>query len=369
MDIKKSKRSRNKKSLVAKPAKRIKNKAEEYIRGENKMIEAAPKRITNETMSKHREEILTGAKKFKYPLKHSKYRIAIISIVLLVLTLVTFAAFSYSLLYKQQNIDDFAFRISKIVPFPVASVNGSWVRFEEYLFEVRQNAHYLINQENVDFNTPDGEIALKDLEKAALTRVEDNEIVRQLARQNHVSVSKDEIDAKIESVREAGGIGEGDQTLEDTLRDFYGWGINDLRRSIKAQLLKEKIVYSLDTETKTKARDVEKLLESKEITFEDAVKKYSEDQLTKDKEGVIGDVSESDHDLPPLIVTTIFNLKDGEISEVISTRFGLHIVKRLASEKNGKVKAAHILFKWQDPQTFIDKYRQDVEIKSFIDIN
>jgi len=272
------------------------------------------------------------------------------------------------LLYKQQNIGDFAYRISRILPVPVARVGNSWIRFEEYLFEVRQNAHYLINQENVDFDTPEGYKALVGLKTAALIRVEDNEIVNQLASQNNVTVSQDEVDAQLDAIREAGGIGDNDQTLEDTLRDFYGWDVNDLKRAIKNQLLKQKIVTVVDTETIDKSKEVVDLITSGQKTFEAAVKEYSQDDLTKDKNGVIGVISKDDKDLPSALVSAAYSLKDGEVSSVISTPFGLHIVKRIETKEDGKIKVAHILLKWQDPEVFIDKYRENSEVKSFIEI-
>lgn len=368
MDIKKSKKSKTRRLLKAKPAKAIKKRAQSYISGEDKLIETSPKRVTNDSMSKHRDEVLSKAKKFKYPLKHSKHRIAIVSSGLIIAAILLFSAFSYSLLYKQQNIGDFSYRVSRILPVPVSRVGNSWIRFEEYLFEVRQNAHYLINQENVDFDTPEGQEALKGLKIAALARVEDNEIVKQLAAQSDISVSDEEVDAKLESIREAGGIGSEDQTLEDTLRDFYGWDVNDLKRVIKNQLLKQKIVMVLDTETIDSSNKAVELITSGQKTFEDVVKEYSQDDLTKDKNGVIGIISKEDTDLPEALVTTAYELADGDVSGTVVTPFGIHIIKRLETKEDGKIKVAHILIKWREPKVFIDQYRQEVEVKSFIEI-
>ncbi len=370
MDIKKPRKAKAKKSTFHKKSKKAKKvfkaKAKSYISGEGKLAVANPKRITNDSMTKHREEALADAKKFKYPLKHSKYKIAIISSVLIVVALLLFSAFSYSLLYKQQNIGDFAYRISTIVPVPVARVGGSWVSFEKYLFEVRQNAHYLINQENVNFETPEGSNALKNLKEASLNRIKENEIVRQLAVQNGVKVSDEEIDQQLEVIREAGGIGDDSQTLEDTLRDFYGWELNDLRRVVKDQLLKQKIVRVLDTDTRSEIEVVYAAITSGEKTFEAAVVEYSEDGLTKEKKGILGTITRDEKDLPASLINAAFELADGETSEIVETKFGLHIVKRIDSKSENEVKVAHILIEWEDPQVFIDRYKEELEIKNFI---
>ena len=370
MDIKKPKNLKARRGAfhrrTKKATKAVKARAKDYMAGEGKLAEVNPKRVTNNSMNKHRKEVLEGAKKFKYPLKHSKYRIAIISSVIIFIAFLAFGFFSYSLLYKQQSIGDFAFRVSKVVPAPVARVGSSWISFEKYLFEVRQNVHYLTNQENVDFEKPEGKELMKSLKENSLVRVQENEVIRQLANQNGIKVTEEEIDASIQSIRDSGGINDDSRTLEDTLRDFYGWDLDDLRRVIKGQLLKEKLPYILDTVSKEAASSVYEQILSGEKTFEVAAKEFSEDELTKDKDGVIGTVNAEDTDLPKELLDTSFALKDGEVSGVIETSFGLHIVKRVSTISEGEIKISHILFKWENPQTFIDAYKEQVEIKSFI---
>jgi hypothetical protein len=47
-------------------------------------------RITNETVAEHREEVLSSARKYIYPLRHSKHRVVRISILLLIIVVVGF---------------------------------------------------------------------------------------------------------------------------------------------------------------------------------------------------------------------------------------------------------------------------------------
>lgn len=48
-------------------------------------------RITNETVTEHREEVLSSARKYIYPLQHSRHRIVKLSVGLLVLVIVAFS--------------------------------------------------------------------------------------------------------------------------------------------------------------------------------------------------------------------------------------------------------------------------------------
>jgi len=139
-----------------------------------------------------------------------------------------------------------------------------------------------------------------------------------------------------------------------------------LERVVEGQLLKQKIVFSLDTEARDQINAAYTSIQDGEKTFDAAVIAFSEDELTKDKKGLIGTVSRDDESLPKELVDTAFGLAEGEVSGVIQTPFGLHIVKRVKDVDENQIKVAHILVKWEDPQKFIDQRREQIEVSSFI---
>ena len=55
-------------------------------------LETLP-RITNETVTEHREEVLSTARKYIYPLQHSKHRVVLISTSILSAAVVVFFVF------------------------------------------------------------------------------------------------------------------------------------------------------------------------------------------------------------------------------------------------------------------------------------
>src|SRR3990167_6945850 len=57
-------------------------------------------RITSESIAEHREEVLSGARKYIYPLQHSKHRVVVITSVIATITLVVFAVYCSLGLYK-----------------------------------------------------------------------------------------------------------------------------------------------------------------------------------------------------------------------------------------------------------------------------
>src|ERR1700754_3053254 len=86
-------------------------------------VDAGIPRITNETVAEHREEVLSSARKYIYPLQHSPHRVVIISSALLVLVVVAFFTYCLLALYKIQSSSTFLYRITQVIPFPIAKAD------------------------------------------------------------------------------------------------------------------------------------------------------------------------------------------------------------------------------------------------------
>lgn len=346
------------------------NQAKGFIKGETPAEADASSavRVTNESIAQHREEVLKGARRFIYPLKASKHKIAVVSAVIIGLVLIGLLASSWYLLYRRQSHGDFTYRISQILPWPVAKVGGSYVRYEEYLFELRHNVHYLATQENVDFDTEEGRLQLSGLKQQAYQNTINNAVVRRMAEERGVSVSQEEVTQQIDLIRSSGGIGDSSQTLEDTLRDFYDWNVSDLRRVIRSQLLKQKLLPLLDTEARPEAEAaLADVLDGG--NFAAIAKAKSDDVFTKDNGGEFGFIFRSNKEIPPQLVERAFSLKAGQTSpELVETLFGLHVVKTLEYRSEDEAKVAHILFRYRDIEDFITEKRAELTIADYIEI-
>jgi len=74
------------------------------------------------------------------------------------------------------------------------------------------------------------------------------------------------------------------------------------------------------------------LIESKSSTFEQMAKLHSEDPASKDRGGQY-EINRKDKSWDPSFMAAAFRLKDGEISPVVKTKFGYHIIQMV--ERNG----------------------------------
>jgi parvulin-like peptidyl-prolyl isomerase len=328
-------------------------------------VEDVP-RITTETIAAHREEVLGSARKYIYPLQHSKHRILLISTTVLIASVVGFFAYCTLALYKFKNSSTFLYRVTQVLPFPVARAGSHFVDYENYLFELRHYTHYYQSQLELDFNSPEGKQQLDAFRKQALDKVINDAYIKQLADKYNVSVSEQELNDQITIVRTQNRLGSSDQVFEDVLKDYWGWTVNDFKRSLRQQILTQKVVSTLDTDTKERADKAYKELEAGR-KFGDVAKKYSDDTGTKSRGGDFGAVDRTNRDLTAQTVEALFALRPGHYSGIINIGYSLEIVKNIANEPDGKIHGGHILFNFKDISVYLNDLKEQQKARAYID--
>lgn len=310
-------------------------------------------RITNENITEHREEVLKGARKYIYPLQHSKRRIVSITLSIVVIAIAAFFVYCGLALYRYYQYNTFLYRATQVVPFPIARTGGHYVDYENYLFELRHYVHYYETQQQLDFNG-NAEQQLLRFRKQALDDVINNSYVKMLARSNGVSVSGKEVDERIAEVRNQNRLGSNNKVFAEVLRDYWGWSINDFKRSLKDQILAEKVAARLDTAATKKAQLVLAKLQ-KGADFSATAKKYSDDPSAKSNGGDYGAaLTKENPNIPPQVTQALFSLKAGHISGIIDAGQTLEIVK-VTKVHGNTVNAQHISIKLNSAQTYIDQ--------------
>ena len=329
-------------------------------KGTQSVVEAAAgvSRVTNDTVAEHREEVLGSARKYIYPLQHSRHRIVIISVSILIAVVLAFFTYTLLALYRFHATSSFMYRVTQVIPFPIARAGSNLVSYENYLFELRRYMHYYETQQEVDFASEDGQAQLADFRKRALESVIDAAFVKKLAAEHDLSVSRQEIDAQIELLRSQNRLGGSDEVFEDVLKEFWGWSTDDFRRELHQQLLAQKVVSKLDNGTHDRANTVLAKVKAGG-KFDELAKKHSDDISTKENGGDYGfTIERTNRDIQPQVIEALFNLKEGQTSEVIETATGLEILK--VTEVNGKrIRAAHIAFNFKPIGAAVDPLKQE----------
>jgi hypothetical protein len=350
-------------SKVAKRPFRRSKTVEERV---NDAISVVP-RITNETVADHREDVLSSARKYIYPLQHSKHSIVRISISILALVVVGFLIFCGLDLYKFQDTSGFIYDITKIIPFPVAKVDGHYVSYESYLFELRPKVHYYRTQQQANFSKKDGQAQLQLLKRESMDMAIQDTLVNILAKQNRVSIVNQAVNAQVSLVRQQNRLGSSNSVFGEVLSDYYGWSEADFKKELKEELLQQAVVTKLDTPVSNKANTVLKQIQSG-ASFATEAAMYSDDTTTKANGGQYPNaITIDDYNIPPAVTAELFKLKAGQVSGVINTGYSLDIVKVI--DTNGvSLHAAHIQFNLNGIYIYTKPLQTETKMHEYIKV-
>lgn len=342
----------------------MKQKLKRIIPGRRHSVQ--PPRITNDTVAAHREEVLSSARKYIYPLQHSKHRIVLVSTSLFIIGAITFMSYCLVALYRLHSTSTFLYRVTQVVPFPVAKAGPDFVAYENYLFELRHFMHFYETQQKLDFTSEQSaKQQLQDYKKQALQKIINDAYIKQLARKNKVTVGEREVDDEITILRRQNRLGGSEQAYEDALRQNFGWTPDDFRRVIKQRLLEQKVISLLDQATHQRASQALTELRGG-ADFTATVAKYSQDEPSKAGGGEFGfPVDRANRELSPATTEALFKLKVGDISDIVDTGYSLEILKAL--ETNGTtVRGAHIVFNFAPVSNYINDQKDKHPARTFI---
>lgn len=343
--------------------KRIKDKISKRSK---KAQDTAPERITNETVAEHREKILAGGRRFKYPHQYARTRLIRNTILVVVAAIVALAGLIWWQLYPSQTTNTFFYRVTQILPLPVASVDKEPVPYSYYLMNLRANMNAIKRINNVDFSTKDGERQLNYLKRQTLNDAISYAYATKLAKENNITVSDKEVDDYIETVRKRDYKGAINQSaFETAIRQFYDWSYDEFRDSTKGKLLRNKVLRETDSAARQKADSVLKQLQGG-ADFATVAKNTSSDVNVSQTGGDQGLVDRESQD-PNNLVAEAAKLKQNEISGVITGNDGYYIVKLLEANDT-QVRFARIFIAYKEFDDKIATLRKNNGIQEYINV-
>lgn len=200
-----------------------------------------------------------------------------------------------------------------------------------------------------------------------MQKVINDAYVKQLASKNNISVSGREVEAQIELVKSQNRLGSSDQMLSEVLKQFWGWSLDDFKRELKTQLLRQKLVSSLDSATHARANNALAALNSG-TDFAAAVNQFSDDEPSKARGGAYeAPISRTSRSVQPAVVETLFKMQPGQVSQIIDTGYTLEILK-VTSVTGDKVNASHISFRLQPLSTYLKPLDDATRERKFIKV-
>ncbi|MBQ6130315.1 SurA N-terminal domain-containing protein [Candidatus Saccharibacteria bacterium] len=234
------------------------------------------RKTEKERVEERREEVLARGRKFKYPLQYAKHKMVVNTIIVALVAVVALGLTGFLELYKFQDMGDIMYRISRILPLPVAEVDGEKVKFADYLMTARSSIAALEQQSGLEDNSEDKETMIEVYKRTALTQAEDLTYAVKLAKEEEIEVSNEEVAKAFDEHRKVGGAERSEESFLKVLATNFGLSKREYQRMLYLALLRAKVEQKIDTEALKTAEALERELSENGGDFQAAKEKFGE---------------------------------------------------------------------------------------------
>lgn len=327
----------------------------------------APSRITNETVAEHRERILAGGRRFKYPVQYARHRLVINAIVISLVVLVLLVAIVWQQLYIGQNTSNFFYRVTRFIPVPVASVDGQMVRYSDYLLYLNGSAYHLQRNDQIDFSTENGKAQLDHIKRQSINGAEADAYAMKLAKELGVTVEEKEIDEIIEQDRASyGNISE--EVYNASALSVLGWSTSEYRHVIYNKLLRFKVEYMIDKgANKVQAKVADALKKDPDADFDKLSKNINSQHSGSTIVGRSGLVPYNNSDGG--LSDAAAKLKKDQVSDVIKSNSGDgYYFIRLLEDTGSQLSYSYIYIPLSEFDDRLAKLRDAKKIEEYITV-
>ena len=280
-----------------------------------------PSRITNETVAEHREQILAGGRKFKYPHQYERHKIVFNVVLIAIVTVVLLAVIIWWQLYPAQNTSTFFYRVTRILPVPVASVDGTQVRYSDYLMSLSGSQHYLEQSERLNLNSDDGRRQVEFIKRQALDGAIADAYASKIAREKGIEVTDKQIDEVIAASLNTVSGKISQDIYDDSTLSTLGYTSDEYRQIIRRSLVRQEVAYAVDGKANAAKKAAEDLLKTTpSLSLADVAKKLQDKSYAVQLGSTGSLVPKTNHDGG--VTQEAAKLKTGEISAFFRSNDG-----------------------------------------------
>lgn len=330
--------------------------------------EPSSPRITSETVAEHRERILAGGRRFKYPIQYARHKLVINTIAICVLALVVIMAVGWWQLYKAQNTSEFMYRVTKVIPVPVATVDGQDVLYGDYLMKYISSVHYLEQIEQVNMKTEDGKRQIDYIKNKSLEDAIADAYAIKLAKKLGLSVSDKELEIFLKEQRQSNDGEVSEKTYYAVIMDYYGWSPSEWRYVTERKLLRQKVAYDMDDDSLKVANDTKSALDANPIfdfkALSERISKQSGLEVTFGSSGWVPKVNQDGG-----LSVAASKMEKSQISGVIKSTIGDgYYVVKLKDINDTKVNYDYIKIPLTAFENALKKVEDSHGIKRYISV-
>ena len=213
-----------------------------------------------EKVEQRREEVLAQGRKFKYPMQYAKHKLVINTVLVAVIAIVLMVVAGWAMLYKFQDTGNMIYRVTQVIPVPVAEVDGAKVRYSDYLMIYRSNLQAAEQQGGLIGQDGDADLVREVYKQAALQAAVTYTYALKLGREMNITVTDEEITQAFDEHRKVGGVERSEEGFLRIISDNFGMNRTEYRRMLYLTLMKAKVAQVMDTRAQNLAGQVEQLL-------------------------------------------------------------------------------------------------------------
>ena len=322
------------------------------------------KKSEQEKVDERREEVLAKGRKFKYPLQWTRHRVVVNTILISVVVIALIVTGIWLALYRLGMTDDLLFRITEIVPLPVASVDAENVRFSDYLMFYRSSMTSIERQSGSQFDEESVEILKSEYKRSALDESENYTYALKLAKENDITVSEEDVAKEFDRHLKTGGIDRSEEGFVKIINDNFGLSKSEYERMLYLSLVRAKVEIKIDDKANSIANKVEELLKSNNNDFQ-AVADAMGDQIIYQETGGLVDSKNIDGGR----ATEATKLEPGGVSgKFVSMNGDGYYFVKLVKKTDTQVDFVSIKVPFTEFKTRIESLRNENKISEFIEI-
>lgn len=317
-----------------------------------------------EKVAERREEVLAQGRKFKYPMQYAKHKLIINTILVAIAAIILMVVAGWFMLYKIQDTGDMIYRVTQVIPVPVAEVAGEKVRYSDYLMIYRSNLETSEQQGGQLGTGDDADIVREGYKQAAMLAAVTYTYALKLGKEMGITVTNEEVDQAFDEHRKVGGIERSEESFLKILSDNFGMSKSEYRRMLYLNLMKVKVAQAVDKTATETATEVERLLSEKNGDFLEVAAELGE-RVQYEETGALIDNMNVDGGRS----TKAMTLEAGQISEkfLSNNGDGYYYVK-LNEKTDSQVNYASIKITFTEFDLMILKLYEDDMVKEYIEL-
>ncbi len=260
-------------------------------------------------------------------------------------------------------------RILQWTPLPAVLIGWQPLSFGTYLEQRRAVEQYTQYLQSTTSGVYQAQSA-SDISATTITKIIRIAVTANVLKKFHITVS----DADVQQAYTSQVLQNGDaEQVQATIRQLYGWSPkqftdNVIRPAIMRDKVQEKLSFdqALSGKALKQAQEVLNLVQATPDSFNELAKKYSDD-VYGTTGGDLGFVKQGEQ--AKEIDEVAFTLPSKQISEIIHTKYGFHIIKPLERKTVDGVDQVHLLqITILAPQVdeYINQQLQKTAVRSFV---